>query len=87
MKNKLNEINTLFDEINHPILSEWIDMPEFVQEKQEPFAKIIVRFATKEDLEKFSELIEQKLTQKTKSIWHPQLVRGINSSKRYIDES
>lgn len=66
---------------------EWQDMPEFIQEKQEPFSKIIVRFATEEDLNEFSEMIGQKLTPKTKSIWHPKLVRGINSNKRYISES
>ena len=74
-------------EIDHPIFDEWKDMPEFVQEKQEPYAKIIVRFANKEDLEEFSQLIKQKLTQKTKSIWHPELQKGIHSERRYVDES
>ena len=74
-------------ECNNPIFDEWKDMPEFVQEKQEPYAKIIVRFETKEDLEEFATLINQKLTQKTKSIWHPELQRGIHSNKRYVDES
>jgi hypothetical protein len=69
------------------VYDEWKDMPEFVQDKQEPFAKIIVRFDSQEDLDEFSKLIGQKLTPKTKSIWHPQLVRGINSAKRYVDES
>jgi hypothetical protein len=79
-------MNKLFN-IDHPIFDEWKDMPEFIQEKQEPYAKVIVRFETKEDLEEFSKLIGQKLTQKTKSIWHPELVRGIHSAKRYVDES
>lgn len=70
-----------------PYLEEWKDMPEFIQEKQEPFAKIIIRFNSQKDLDEFSNLIGQKLTNKTKSIWHPQLERGINSSKRYVDES
>jgi type III secretory pathway component EscR len=65
-------------------VSEWKNMPEFVQEKQEPYAKIIVRFGSAEALQEFSEMIGQKLTNKTKSIWHPQLVRGLNASKRYI---
>jgi hypothetical protein len=65
--------------------SEWQGMPEFVQEKQKPFSQIIVRFETQEDLDEFSRLIGQKLTPKTKSIWHPQLVRGINAGKRYDD--
>lgn len=74
-------------ENNNPIFDEWKDMPEFVQEKQEPYAKLIVRFETKEDLEEFAKLINQKLTKKTKSIWHPELIRGIHSAKRYVDES
>lgn len=65
---------------------EWVGMPEFVQEKQRPFAKIIFRFETEKDLDEFSKLIGQKLTKKTKSAWFPQLVRGINSNKRYVDE-
>lgn len=66
---------------------EWLDMPEFVQEKQEPYAKIIIRFDNKKDLETFSKLIQQPLNKKTKSIWFPKLIRGINSNKRYVDES
>ena len=50
---------------------EWVDMPEFIQEKKEPFSKIVIRFETEEDLKEFAELIGQKLTPKTKSIWHP----------------
>ncbi len=66
---------------------EWEGMPEFIQEKQKPHAQIIVRFANEEDLQEFAKLIGQKLTKKSKSIWHPQLVRGINSNKRFVDES
>ena len=51
--------------------SEWQQMQEFVQEKQEPFAQIIFRFETEDDLDAFAELIGQKLTGKTKSAWHP----------------
>lgn len=67
--------------------AEWVDMPEFVQDKKEPFAKIIVRFETQEDLEEFSRLIGQKLTPKTKSIWHPELVRGKTSHLRWKDKN
>lgn len=67
--------------------TEWDGMPEFVQEEQKPFSKIIIRFETEEDLNDFSKLIGQKLTSKTKSIWHPKLVRGKHSGKRYRDEN
>jgi hypothetical protein len=50
---------------------DWRDMPEFVQEKKTPFAQIVVRFENEQDLKSFSKLINQKLTNKTKSIWHP----------------
>lgn len=66
---------------------EWVEMPEFIQERQEPFAKIIVRFETEDDLNEFAKLIGQKITPKTKSIWHPQLIRGKNAGKRWRDES
>lgn len=79
----MSEDSNLFSEIP----DSWNGMPEFVQEKQEPFSKIIVRFENEEDLNEFSEMIGQKLTPKTKSIWHPKLVRGKNSHKRYVDES
>lgn len=49
----------------------WEGMPEFVQEKKEPYAKIIIRFDSEEDLQDFAKIIGQKLTKKTKSIWHP----------------
>lgn len=64
----------------------WVGMPEFNQEKQKPYSQIIVRFSSEEDLQEFAKIIGQKLTKKTKSIWHPQLIRGLNSTKKYHDE-
>lgn len=63
----------------------WDGMPEFVQEKQEPFAKIIVRFETEEDLQDFSDRIGQTLTPKTKSIWHPYKPHRLPSKKVWRD--
>lgn len=65
----------------------WKGMPEFVQEKKTEYQKIIVRFRCEADVEEFAELIGQKLTPKTKSIWHPKLIRGLDSDKVYSDES
>ena len=64
---------------------EWQGMPEFVQEKDEPFAMVRVRFRTQEDMEHFAELIGQKMTAKTKSIWHPQLERSNKQLLRWRD--
>lgn len=49
----------------------WVDMPEFKQEKKEPFKTLTIRFETEEDYLDFQDKIDQKLTNKTKSIWHP----------------
>jgi len=49
----------------------WIGMPEFQQVRKKPVSQITVRFETQEDMDNFAELIGQKLTLKTKSIWHP----------------
>lgn len=51
--------------------SEWGGMPEFVQEKKEPYKTLIVRFDSEQDYIDFQQKIGQKLTAKTKSIWHP----------------
>ena len=61
----------------------WQDMPEFIQEKKEPYAKINFRFDTEEDLQAFCELIGQKLTNKTKSSWFPFKERGKNTRGKY----
>jgi hypothetical protein len=66
---------------------EWVGMPEFVQEKKEPYKTLIVRFSTEKDYEDFQEKIGQKLTVKTKSIWHPKIIRGENAHLRWFDES
>ena len=74
-------MNDLFDK--YP---EWVGMPEFVQEKKEPFKTLIVRFETESDYKNFENLIGQKLTIKTKSIWHPFKSHWGLSKKVYIDE-
>jgi hypothetical protein len=68
---------------------EWFGMPEFVQPRIKPYAEIVVRFETEKALAEFSEIIGQKLTPKTKGIWHPKLIPGQQSGThlRYVDES
>lgn len=66
---------------------EWNDMPEFVQEKQEPYAKIIFRFECEDDLKEFAELIGQKLNKKTKSAWYPFKSHWGNCLKEYNGEN
>jgi hypothetical protein len=65
---------------------DWDNMPEFVQDESEPYAKIVVRIRSEEDLKKFIELMDQPITPKTKSIWYPALDRFRNSLLRWMDE-
>ena len=61
-------------------------MPEFVQEKKEPYSKIIIRFENEEDLQAFANLIGQKLTNKTKSAWFPFKSHWGGVKKVWVDE-
>lgn len=64
----------------------WVGMPEFVQENNPPYKKIIISFRNEEDYKEFADLIEQNLSEKTKSIWYPKLDREANSLLRWVEE-
>ena len=63
-------------------MSEWVGMPEFVQEKKQPYKLLNVRFETEEDYNEFAKLIDQNLTEKTKSIWFP--YKAHRRTHRYV---
>jgi len=65
----------------------WKGMPEFEQEDLTALQIIKVHFATREDVEAFSQLISQKITEKTRSLWYPPSERLDLTSKVYKDES
>ena len=79
----------LFDNIDDYDIQwrEWQDMPEFIQEKQDPFAKVVFRFDSAEDLQNFSKLIGQNLTPHTKSAWYPYRSHWGGNNKIYTNES
>ena len=66
---------------------EWDGMPEF-KDKGEAVRSLQIHFRTEQDVEKFSKLIKQKITSKTKYIWFPEKKKQRIASLRYIsDES
>jgi hypothetical protein len=65
----------------------WKDMPEFVQEKQDSYRTLYVHFDSEEDLQNFSSLISQKISEKTKFIWHPPKQREENILWRWVEEN
>ena len=73
-----------YNEINWK--DEWQDMPEFEMEDLSSFRKIVVHFRNQEDIDKFAELIGQKIT-KAPSIWYPEWKKRRYADKRYVDES
>ncbi len=62
----------------------WKGMPEFEQEDNPTFKTIYVHFRTEEDYKDFAKLVNQNLSIKTKSIWHPALDRTQNSLLRWV---
>ncbi len=62
----------------------WIGMPEFIQDDNKSFKSLIVNFDTEEDYNEFSKLINQKLTNKTKSIRFPKLEKDDIFSMRWV---
>lgn len=92
------ENNSIFDHMDlsdeeremyneHNWQEHWVGMCEFEQEDNPPFKKIFVSFRTEEDYNEFAKLVDQNLTDKTKSIWYPKLNADDNMLKRWIEES
>ena len=66
---------------------EWVGMPEFIQEELVSFKEIDLRFETQEDVNRFSKLVGQNITDKTTYLWYPDITIAQYINKRYIDES
>jgi hypothetical protein len=62
---------------------EWKNMPAFDQADLTPVRQIIVSFATPGDVEMFAHLMGQTLTDKTKSIWYPEVKNTSFIDKKY----
>ena len=68
--------------------TEWKNMPEFVQEKKPAFRKIVIRLRDQQDLDDLQEKLGQKISDKAKSVWYPELERGQCADKVWdYDES
>lgn len=62
---------------------EWYDMPEYISEKQEPYAKIVFMF-NEEDIDLAKNIFNQSISHKTQSVWYPKLIAGTYSSLRVV---
>ena len=65
---------------------EWKDMPEYSQKDMSADRTLYFHFRNKEDVEKFSKLIGQKIHPNEKSYWYPEKTINEVANKRYINE-
>jgi len=78
-------VNGIGGEVVDPA-QEWQGMPEF-ENTPKAHRTLYVHFETPGDVEQFSRIIGQSLTDKTKSIWFPEKQTGDSSSKVFLHES
>jgi hypothetical protein len=62
---------------------EWEGMPEFENEDLTPHRQIIISFKNDDDINSFSKLIKQNITDKTKSLWFPKVENEKQFDKTY----
>lgn len=63
--------------------AEWQGMPEFTAEDVSGARHIVVHFKTEEDAQDFAARLGQKITEKTKSMWHPAVPNADMSALAY----
>ena len=61
-------------------------MPEFEQPSAQAFKRIVVHFKDQESVDEFANLVMQKITDKTKFIWFPEVDIVKASDKIYDNE-
>ncbi len=66
--------------------TEWKGMPEFAQEDKTAFRSIPVHFKDQAAVDKFAEVIGQKITDKTRFVWFPEIEIETYADKRYVTD-
>lgn len=77
----------LFEEELDLYKKEWQDMPEFIMIPEVPILTIKISFKTKDDIQKFEKLINQKIYHNRENYWFPKLNRSAFSNQIYSDEA
>lgn len=62
---------------------EWVDMPEFHNEDKTSFQSIHLHFKDQATVDEFAKLIDQTISDKTRSLWYPKAEIGHTADKRY----
>ena len=64
----------------------WQGMPEFLHTDQDPVHDLLIHFATTEDVKRFAALIDQTITDQTKSLWYPAKAPDAEVFAQVIDD-
>lgn len=83
-ENDLAELIRRLDAGSVDPYAEWTGMPDYTNEKV-GFQTIKVHFRNPEDRDEFAELIGQRITDKTKWVWHPSEERKQVRDLAYVD--
>jgi hypothetical protein len=78
--------NLLFDDFENEWQKEWKDMPEFNMKPEVPILTIKINFKSKEAVEEFSKLINQRVSFNTENYWYPKLNRNSSTELKYYDD-
>jgi hypothetical protein len=70
---KTNKSYSIKRPVIQPWMFHWRNMPEYHQEKPDQYHTLFVAFRSEKDMSDFANLLDQEITEKTKSIWHPEL--------------
>lgn len=66
---------------------EWVEMPEYVHIKKEPYAEVTVKFCHEATFIELSKRLKQKITSKTRSVWFPERTKAGYGHLRWKSES
>lgn len=66
--------------------AEWVGMPEFNQENKKAFRSFPVHFKDQEAVDQFAALINQKITDKTRYVWFPEIEIDRMADKEYVQD-
>jgi len=69
-----------FEEPGH---DHWEGMPEFTKDDVSPFRSFLMHFKDQADVDAFTALVGQTITDKTKFLWYPKAEIGHVADKRY----
>lgn len=65
---------------------EWNEMPEFDHENKKPYRTLYVHFYEEDEVQQFSKVINQPITEKTKFLYIPPIEKKVMKDKEYDNE-